>query len=313
MIPKSPSGLFYDATTSLLHVLCGTNTNGDHYLYMYTTDGVEKCFITIPESVGMTRVDGFYIVGSLAYIVDSQGPIYADTEGKLGGSLYQVDWATHPCGCAAGECSTNETTWEPTVLKNWAIDPAEATIGDGGGVDTAFRNSGVLVIGDYWYGVNGVHPIDDSLTGSYPKSLIKVDMTTATEKADGFVSAAQKWSFDASTWGYDVDMEALTCGADACETAIYIGDEYNFIWKMDLTQTTPTLLDMWDISEIADAMVPPDGGRPDNPGVVPDDQGIESLTFDGTYFYAGIQWTQYIHKLTLTDSMSRSQGVVAVV
>jgi len=310
--------MFYDAATSLLYILCGTNTNGDHYLYAYTTDGVQKCFITIPTAVGMTRVDGFYIKDTVAYIVDSQGPLYADTAEKLGGSLYKVDWATHPCGCDAdGECSSTEVEWTPTVLTNWAIDPAEMTIGDGGGVDTTFRNSGVVVIGDYWYGVNGVHPINDLLNGSYPKSLIKVDMTTATTWPDGYVSVAQKWSFDASTWGYDVDMEALTCGPDECESYIYIGDEYNYIWKMDLTQTSPTLMDMWDLNEMVDEEVPPDGGHSDQPGVVPTDMGIESMTFDGTYFYIGIQYTQYVYKLTLTDSMgtsmSRSHGVVAVV
>ena len=39
--------------------------------------------MTIPESVGMTRVDGFYIVGDKAYIVDSQGPIYSSTSGLV--------------------------------------------------------------------------------------------------------------------------------------------------------------------------------------------------------------------------------------
>lgn len=39
-VGKAPSGMFYDSTTKLLHVLCGTNTNGDHYLYMITTAGV---------------------------------------------------------------------------------------------------------------------------------------------------------------------------------------------------------------------------------------------------------------------------------
>ena len=52
------------------------------------------------------RVDGFYIVDSKAYIVDSQGPIYPSTSGKLGGSVYEVDW-TNPCGRAAGTCSAS--------------------------------------------------------------------------------------------------------------------------------------------------------------------------------------------------------------
>ena len=104
-VPKSPSGMFYQASSDVLWVLCGTETNGNHYLYAYSTSGTQKCLATIPQSVGMSRVDGFYIVDSKAYIVDSQGPIYASTSGKLGGSVYEVDW-TNPCGCAAGSCTT---------------------------------------------------------------------------------------------------------------------------------------------------------------------------------------------------------------
>ena len=51
-------------------------------------------------------MDGFYIVGQKAFIVDSQGPIYASTAGKLGGSVYEVAWS-NPCGCAAGACTTS--------------------------------------------------------------------------------------------------------------------------------------------------------------------------------------------------------------
>ena len=39
---------------------------------------------------GMTRVDGFHIVEPYAYIADSQGPLYAATAGRLGGSAYKV-------------------------------------------------------------------------------------------------------------------------------------------------------------------------------------------------------------------------------
>ena len=60
-IPRSPSGMFYDDETDLLYVLCGTQTNGDHYLYAVTPDGESLCEITIPDAAGMSRVDGFYI------------------------------------------------------------------------------------------------------------------------------------------------------------------------------------------------------------------------------------------------------------
>ena len=82
-VPKSPSGMFYNPADDLLWVLCGTNTNGEHYLYGYTLAGVQKCSITIPSSVGMSRVDGFHIKDGNAYIADSQGPIYASTAGNL--------------------------------------------------------------------------------------------------------------------------------------------------------------------------------------------------------------------------------------
>ena len=52
-IPKSPSGMFYHDTDGVLWILCGTETNGNHYLYAYSTSGVQKCFITIPAAVGM--------------------------------------------------------------------------------------------------------------------------------------------------------------------------------------------------------------------------------------------------------------------
>ena len=151
-VPKSPSGMFYQASSDVLWILCGTETNGDHYLYAYSTSGTQKCFATIPQSVGMSRVDGFYIVDSKAYIVDSQGPIYASTSGKLGGSVYEVDW-TNPCGCAAGSCATStvrrrhqvypqacrdecsrfrQVTWIPTVTRVWAISATDPSIGDGG-------------------------------------------------------------------------------------------------------------------------------------------------------------------------------------
>ena len=80
-VPKSPSGMFYNPADELLWILCGTNTNGDHYLFGYTLSGVQKCAITIPAAVGMSRVDGFHIYGGMAYIADSQGPIYASEGG----------------------------------------------------------------------------------------------------------------------------------------------------------------------------------------------------------------------------------------
>ena len=119
-------------------------------LYAYTTTGDQRCLITIPESAGMSRVDGFFISadGTTAWIADSQGPIYADDtsfeNARLGGSVYQVEW-TNPCGCSndgsGAACDVTTAIWSPTVEHTLYIDATDAAIGDGGGNDNYFRNS----------------------------------------------------------------------------------------------------------------------------------------------------------------------------
>jgi len=252
---------------------------------------VQQCFITLPagDAAQMSRVDGFQIVGDTAYIVDSQGPIHATS---LGGSVYSMPW-TNPCGCtAAGTCTTPIATWTPTVTKKWTFSGSQADIADGGGNDPYFRNSGIVASGDYMYAVNGVHPNPD-LTCCYPKSLVKVKMSDS--------SIAQKWSFTAETLGHDIDMEGLTCGADDCATHMYIGDEYNFIYKLNLLTTDPAsaVEQEWDISSAV--------------GDVSDDKGIESLAYASTtgYFYAGIQETSTIHVLQLADGVTVNGTVAA--
>ncbi|CAB9523412.1 tyrosinase [Seminavis robusta] len=279
-IPASPSGMFFDDESGLLYILCGTRTNGDHSLYAYTTEGDQRCFITIPQSVGMSRVDGFYITpdNNKAYIVDSQGPIYAPQgENYLGGSVYEVDW-TNPCGCSSdGTCTESSVTWTPTVSQSWSLSASDISATEGGGNDEYFRNSGIVVLGDTWFGVNGVHPVEGSLTANYPKSIVQVDKTTS--------SILNTWSFDGSTVGHDVDMEGLTCGPDQCSTMLYVGDEYNYIYQLDLE--TGAVNTEWDLNSIV--------------GNVPTDKGIESLTYAPTtgYFYAGIQQTAQIHVVSL--------------
>ena len=165
--------MFYNPADELLWVLCGTNTNSDHYLYGYSLAGVQKCAITIPTAVGMSRVDGFHIYNGQAYIADSQGPIYAADAGKLGGSVYGMTWS-NPCGCSAGACTLATATWSPSVTTKIIINPLVASIGDGGGVDNYFRNSGVMVVGSYVYAINGVHPVSQNVYNAYyPKSLVR--------------------------------------------------------------------------------------------------------------------------------------------
>lgn len=144
---------------------------------------------------------------------------------------------------------------------------------------------------------NGVHPSKEGgLTGNYPKIIVKVDMSTAKLKSAGFAAVSKKWSFDATTIGHDVDMEGLTCGEDDCSKSIYVGDEYNYIYKLDLASGLVT--HEWNLRLIV--------------GNVNDDKGIESLTYDGKYFYAGIQETAVVHQVTLTEDISTAAGATSL-
>ena len=237
----------------------------------------------------MSRVDGLCIKGTSAYIVDSQGPIYGTRVGALGGSVYTVDW-TNPCGCGtSGSCTTSSATWSPTVTATFKLSATASSINDGGGNDQYFRNSGIAVTEDALFAVNGVHPLGGSLSGAYPKSLVKVsldDSGTASATADS------KWSFTASTLGHDVDMEGLACGPDGCKDYIYIGDEYNYVYKLNLNTASPA------------AAVEYEYNLRSIVGAVRDDKGIESLAYAAStgYFYAGIQDTATVHVISLSNS-----------
>jgi len=149
----------------------------------------------------------------------------------------------------------------------------QVAAGDGAGIDGTFRNSGVVIDEEngLYYAVNGVHPINrGDYTSYYPKSIVAASLET-----DEIVTA---YSFDGFN-NHEVDMEALTfAGEDT--SILYVGDEYNFIYELDLD--TGEITREWDLADI---------------GVVTSaDQGIEALTYsDATgYFYAGIQGTQEI-------------------
>lgn len=183
----------------------------------------------------MSRVDGFYIVADKTCIVDSQGPIYEGTSPeRLGGSFYEIDW-TDPCGRKNGTCDSTSATWSPTVTNQWSLSVADISTAEGGGNDEYFRNSGIVVKDGAFYGVNGVHPADGSLTGSYTKSIAKVDMATP--------EMVESWPLYRTTIGRDADMEGLSCGPDQCATSIFIGDECNVIYRMDLMSGVVT--DEW--------------------------------------------------------------------
>jgi hypothetical protein len=98
-VPRAPSDMCYHDALDLLHVLCGSVANGEHRVYAYAPNGDGKCMITIPASAGFSFLDGLYIAGNTAYLADSQGPMYSATSGRLGASLYQVEW-NNPCACS---------------------------------------------------------------------------------------------------------------------------------------------------------------------------------------------------------------------
>lgn len=152
----------------------------------------------------------------------------------------------------------------------------QVTNGDGNGIDDYFRNSGVVIDEDAntYFAVNGVHPVNSGDYSSYyPKSIVEASLDT-----DEIVNV---WSFDATTLGREVDMEGLTFAGDT--DVLYIGDEYNFIYELDLE--TGEVTREWDLADI---------------GVVTAaDRGIEAITYLEGSFYVGIQADEEILELDL--------------
>jgi hypothetical protein len=147
---------------------------------------------------------------------------------------------------------------------------AQVEAGDGAGIDGTFRNSGVVVdeANGLYYAVNGVHPVNrGDFTSYYPKSIVAASLETdEVVRAYGF----------ASVRGHDVDMEAMTFAGDDT-SVLYVGDEYNFIYELDLE--TGDVTREWDLADIGVATAT--------------DRGIEALTYapETGYFFAGIQAT----------------------
>ncbi|MGB7338040.1 MAG: esterase-like activity of phytase family protein, partial [Phototrophicaceae bacterium] len=109
----------------------------------------------------------------------------------------------------------------------------------------------------------------------YPKSIVAASLET-----DEIV---QVYSFD-SVNDHEVDMEALTFAGD--DTSIlYVGDEYNYIYELDLE--TGEITREWNLADIGVS--------------TGTDRGIEALTYsqDTGYFYAGIQDTGEVLVLDL--------------
>lgn len=169
---------------------------------------------------------------------------------------------------------TNPTTGTYASYGDALLD--QVSNGDGNGIDGTFRNSGIVIdeTANTYFAVNGIHPVNSGdYTSYYPKSIVEASLET-----DEIVNA---WSFDNLTLGRDVDMEALSFveGTDL----LYIGDEYNFIYELNLN--TGTVSREWDLADIGISTSA--------------DRGVEALTYMDGYFYAGIQEERKIYKLDL--------------
>ncbi|MFK7937044.1 MAG: esterase-like activity of phytase family protein [Saprospiraceae bacterium] len=163
----------------------------------------------------------------------------------------------------------------------------QVTAGDGAGIDNTFRNSGVVIneADDTYFAVNGVHPVNGGDYTSYnPKSVVKASLTTD--------EVVQAFPFSGVN-GHEVDMEALTFGPE--DGYLYIGDEYNYIYKMNLTNGD--IEEEWDLSEI---------------GVSTNvDKGIEAITYSAATgaFYVGIQDLSAVIAVTLGENGAVTKGV----
>lgn len=175
------------------------------------------------------------------------------------------------------------TTLDYTNFETFGNALAKQIIaGDGAGIDNTFRNSGVVIdeTDGTYFGVNGVHPVNGGdYTSYYPESIVKASLAT-----DEIVQA---YSFTGLN-GHEVDMEALTFGPE--DGYMYIGDEYNYIYKMNLT--TGEIEQEWDLATVNVS--------------TNTDKGIEAITYSDTSgkFYVGIQSYASVIALTLNEDGS---------
>ena len=158
----------------------------------------------------------------------------------------------------------------------------QITAGDGAGIDNTFRNSGVVIdeSDNTYFGVNGVHPVNSGdYTSYYPKSILKASLDT-----DEIVEAYSFYSLN----GHEIDMEALSYGAE--KDCLYIGDEYNYIYKMNLS--TGEIEQEWDLATIDVS--------------TNTDKGIEAMTYSAATgnYYVGIQDLQTVIEVTLNNDGS---------
>ena len=185
---------------------------------------------------------------------------------------------TYSCNDVKKLDNAIETTLEYDSIETYGKALAnQVAAGDGAGIDKIFRNSGVVIdeSDNTYFAVNGVHPINKGdYTSYYPKSVVKASL-----KNDAIIRV---YSFS-SLNNHEIDMEALTYGPD--EGYLYIGDEYNYIYKLDLE--TGKIEQEWDLAEIDVS--------------TRTDKGIEAMTYSkkSGKFYIGIQDSKKVYELEL--------------
>ncbi len=164
----------------------------------------------------------------------------------------------------------------------------QVTAGDGNGIDEFFRNSGVVLDeeANAYFAVNGVHPVNrGDYSSYYPKSIVMASLQDDT--------IMRVYPFRQVN-GHEVDMEALTFAAPS--DYLYVGDEYNLIYELDLE--TGEILREWDLADVGIET-----------GV---DRGIEAIAYSPRtgFFYAGIQGTGSI--VVLDVSLEGGETVTRV-
>ena len=149
--------------------------------------------------------------------------------------------------------SQTEITWTPTIVNSFVNAHSEAVVqGDGNGIDMFFRNSGVVVKDNSYFSVNGVHPVNQGdYTSYYPKSIIKASIDSdEIELLCSYygLSSNTPSTINGVNIDHEIDMEGLTFGPDNGGTYIYVGDEYNYIYQINLTDCSITK--QWNLSNI---------------------------------------------------------------
>ena len=273
------------ANGTLVGSITASDTDGDALTYSIINGNTGDAF-----AIGST--DGKLTVATSAQVAYTTNPSFSLTVQVSDGAL--IASATFTVNVLEGDdgSTVTEITWTPNVLNTFALATAATVInGDGAGIDIYFRNSGVVVSGNSYYAVNGVHPASqDDYISYYPKSIIKAGL--ASDEVEerwpyyGVSNTTNASKVNGVTIDHEVDMEGLTFGPDGGETYIYVGDEYNYIYQIELA--TGDIKKQWNLANIDVS--------------TPTDKGIEAIAFNPTngYFYVGIQEDKEIHELDLS-------------